>query len=248
LGPEDYKQLLTGMNRARQSGQTVAEVDQYLQDNYGIGYRDLGTIVKRLPRGESAVKELTTKDMLRLEAYGLTLGWLDEIEGMIGALKGTGYEKARNAARKEIARVRRDYPQAAMLAMGLGGAAAGVGALGAAGTALNLARAGTGGAGVLGAVPSVGMAAGNPALMGATGAGVGGALGAGGALSGEQQQGVMGRAPGAMFGAAAGGAAGAGGAAVGGSAAARALLLKSATTGAAGAGGYGLLKALGLVP
>jgi len=91
----------------------------------GVGYDALADTVRNLPQDKPKA-ELTVKDMLRLEAYAATLGWLDEIEGVMGALKGTGFERARDAARAEIKRIREDYPTEAFIALGIGGVAGGL--------------------------------------------------------------------------------------------------------------------------
>ena len=125
---EEAKLLLRQANEAVRKGYTRAEVDQHLQARYRMSYDDLTQMVRAAPKLEPDVKELTTKDVVRLQAYGATLGWLDELQGLWGVLKGTKYETARKAALEEIERVRRDYPKTALFAMGLGGTAAGAAA------------------------------------------------------------------------------------------------------------------------
>lgn len=201
---------LTAANKLQREGVEKKQIDAFLLDRYSMTKAALTAAVKAMPQ-EVAPKALTTKTLLKAQAYAATGGWTDEIEGLIGALKGTGYKKARDAARKEMAEFERDYPWLArsMKAVGVAGSAIGGGLLarGAIG-----ALTGTHGA-------RAAMAGSEAARLGAlgrtlTGAGVGANAGAGGLMgepTGETRGDMLmdrarGAAGGALLGAAAGSA------------------------------------------
>lgn len=202
---EELSKLLKTINKGiRVGGMTRTDADRYAQHFAGMSYRDLGkTVGRAASQPKEQRKPLTTKDVARLELYGVTLGWLDEIEGALGALKAApkrggvanwtaNYRRARDAARAEVKRVERDYPWARGIKYAAGGVTGLLGiaaapALGAAGGATSLARVGAGAGALLGA-----------------GAGAGGLLGEEETLEGRAE-----RAAGGLLGGAALGAGGA---------------------------------------
>ena len=142
--------VLTILNAERRKGRSMKELDEYTMQEYGMPYKEFGRKVGKLRAGPE-IHEMTSKDIYRMELYGATLGWLDEIEGLIGLVKGTGYKKARDNARKEIKRFEREYPTTAKL-LKYGGAAAGTAAGGV------LVRAAQTGAGMMSAGAALGAA------------------------------------------------------------------------------------------
>jgi hypothetical protein len=169
--------------------------------------RDFAKEVAALP-AETTKGPLTEKDLLRVWAHKISLGWLDEIEASIrsGALRGTEYMAARDKVRAEVERTERDYPWAARTVGLLGGAA------GVTGVAAGLAATGIlapGVAGVTGIIPqtAANTIAGSMAGGGAVTGGVAGGIAGAGGLLGEEDT-VMERVQRAAGGALAGAAAG----------------------------------------
>ena|ERR1051326_5913007 len=190
---------LAAVNKLQRTGNVSRkQIDSYLLDKYGLTKAALTQAVKAMPK-EVAPKPVTTGILLKAQAYGATGGWLDEIQGLIGAIKGTGYAKARDAARKEMAEFEKNYPGLArgMKAYGLGASmiAAPLAARGA--LALNAGR-GISAATLVGSDAPLLGAGGRAALGAAEGA----AVGAGGMFTGEPTG--IDRLPGAAIGAAGG--------------------------------------------
>jgi hypothetical protein len=230
----DLRKLLADMNAALRRGRPRAEVDAYLQNTYQITYADLVKEARRLPAAKPEVKPLTEWDVVKMEAYAASLGWFDEMAGLWGALKGTGFEKARDAMRQEIAQIRKDYPTEAWSAMAIGGAIPGVLATAGAGAALGAVAEPVGAAVGLGATPGA---------VSAAGAGAGalaGALGGAGGLGGETEG--MGRLLPALTGGAGGAVLGGAGGVVASNPTARRLLVKGVLGGAGLGSGLGLLE------
>jgi hypothetical protein len=112
---------LTAANKLGREGVPKKEIDAFLLNKYGMTKAALTQAVKAMPQEKPI--QVTTGLLLKAQAYGLTGGWLDEIEGVIGALKGTGYRKARDNARKEMRAFEREYPALARSMQVLGGTA-----------------------------------------------------------------------------------------------------------------------------
>lgn len=112
---------LTAANKLGREGVSKKEIDAYLLNKYGLTKAALTQAVKAMPQEKPVA--ITTGLLLKAQAYGMTGGWLDELEGVIGALKGTGYRKARDNARKEMRDFEREYPALARGMQILGGTA-----------------------------------------------------------------------------------------------------------------------------
>lgn len=203
MEPQEYLAALMALNDLVKKGASKRDVDAIAREKYGMTYKALGAAVKSMPK-EIAPPAATTKDLLRAQAYGASLGWLDEAAGIVGKLRGTGYARARDNMLKEVRRFEKEQPALAssMKTYGtivpsiLGGLAArGAMALGA-GRGISAATLAGSDAAHLGA-----------AGRAAAGAGVGAVGGAGGLL-GEGQR-MRGAAAGALIGAPAGAVAGA---------------------------------------
>lgn len=202
-GDELYNALRKA-NLATRAGVPIKELDSYLLNRYGMTKKALTAAVKAMPQEVNSKKDVTTKMLAKAAAYGFTGGWSDEIEGLLGKLKGTGYAKARKAAQDEMKQFENDYPWLARGAkaygLGVSGLIGGLGAraatvLGAGGKLSTATLAGS-------EAPYIGAA--GRAL---TGAAIGANAGAGG-MMGEESG--MDRLPNAATGALMGGVAGAG--------------------------------------
>lgn len=185
-------------NRMQRAGVSPGQIDAILLSKYGLTKSGLTAAVKAMPR-ETSPKPLESKDLFRAQAYGLTLGWYDEIAGLIGALKGTGYDKARRAAQRELKRFEQEHPVLANTMKGLGATVAfGAGA--------GVAR------GAFAALSGAGRGFGLPTMFGseapllpiaarALAGGVGGAAAGAGGLVGGESEGLAERGQGAAGGA-----------------------------------------------
>lgn len=245
MNPEELIRLLRQANVAQQQGYTRKEIDAYLLNTVGMTKRALNAAVQALPKAvvEDAASEVTTARLNEQLAYGLTLGWLDEMAGIVGAIKGKGYRQARDAARAEVKAFQKEHPVLAnsMRGVGIGagtlatmGGASSLGALAKGAGVGTAVRSGVGSASLLpGTVPGV-----------LSGAAAGTAAGAGGVFGESEGAGRLpGAATGALAGAVTGGAlrpallrAGAAGAAADASATPSALRRLLPLLGAAGGG------------
>lgn len=104
------ERALDAANAARRDGVKMKDLDSFLLHRYKMTYKGLAAAVKAMPQEVNSKKDVTTKMLLKAQAYGLTGGWTDEIEGLIGALRGTGYAKARKNAIAEMKKFEEDYP------------------------------------------------------------------------------------------------------------------------------------------
>ncbi len=201
-GPGDglYQALKAANAASRDPNISKKALDAYLLNRYGMTKAALTAAVKAMPKEIATTKPLTTKMILKAQAYGLTGGWSDEIQGLIGALKGTGYAKARKEALEEMRQFEKDFPWLARAAKAYGlGAGALTGGLAArAGIALGAGRGVS--AATLGGSMAPRLGAAGRAL---TGAAVGANAGAGGML-GEDGSRMQNAAAGALAGGAAG--------------------------------------------
>lgn len=150
---DELLKILIAAKQDMQAGATEDDIAAALTEVTGGRFSDVESLAKHL-RGT----KLRSRDVLRLEAQGLTAGFGDELAGLLAKITpgGKGYTEARDASRENLRNLREQHPTASLVAEGIGGAALPVGG------AATAAKAGT------------------AALVGAgTGAAAGGLLGVG---------------------------------------------------------------------
>lgn len=99
LDPELLAKARLKIAEARKQGFKDAEIDAYLKSEIGAGL--------------DVVARPTDRDFWGLVGSGVTLGHLDEIEGLVAKLAGGDYRHGRDAAREELAGFRATRPKTA---------------------------------------------------------------------------------------------------------------------------------------
>ena len=170
MTPEELRELLASINRARVRGVEVAEIESFLQQ--GTEFQGIQGVVDALqatidagPTGEDAALQRTgtrspVSNFARSFAQGLTFGFGDEIAGAgaaVGALvpggrsPGEAFRETTDASRQRLEDLKTIAPGATALSEGAGGVLTGLAPLGLLGKAGQAVKgAGRGIRGVLG--------------------------------------------------------------------------------------------------